>query len=69
MDALPSHTIFVGVALAGSALLVPWALRPRSRLPYPPGPKGLPIIGNLLDMPKEKVAETNERRYREYGKR
>ena len=23
-------------------------------LPYPPGPKGYPIIGNLFDMPSEK---------------
>lgn len=26
--------------------------RPR-RLPLPPGPKGLPLVGNVLDMPKE----------------
>ncbi|KAF4601249.1 hypothetical protein EYR38_005901 [Pleurotus pulmonarius] len=26
--------------------------RPR-RLPLPPGPKGLPLVGNILDMPKE----------------
>lgn len=37
------------------------ALQRRKGLPYPPGPKGLPIIGNALDMPKsrewEKAAE------------
>lgn len=29
-------------------------LRPRPLVSLPPGPKGLPIIGNVLDMPSEK---------------
>lgn len=28
-----------------------WPSRPR-RVPLPPGPKGLPLIGNALDLPK-----------------
>jgi hypothetical protein len=28
-----------------------YMLRRRPALPFPPGPKGLPIIGNALDMP------------------
>lgn len=27
--------------------------RRKTRLPYPPGPKGYPVIGNVLDIPKD----------------
>jgi hypothetical protein len=33
----------------------------------PPGPKPLPLIGNLLDMPKEKVWETYHAWNERYG--
>lgn len=33
---------------AGAAIYLGWKKR---NLPYPPGPKGYPIIGNLLDIP------------------
>jgi hypothetical protein len=35
----------------------------RSSLPLPPGPKALPIVGNLFDMPQEKAWVT----YREWN--
>ncbi|KAI0028090.1 cytochrome P450 [Vararia minispora EC-137] len=36
-------------------------------LPYPPGPKGWPFIGNLLDMPRTKVWETFTSLRGQYG--
>ncbi|KAI0253746.1 cytochrome P450 [Lactifluus subvellereus] len=39
-----------------SFLAILWAVRDHRRrggLPYPPGPRPLPIIGNLLDIPRE----------------
>ena len=43
------------VASVGIALYIrrylDWRRRNPARLPYPPGPKGYPVIGNLLDVP------------------
>lgn len=38
--------------------------RRRSRLPFPPGPKGHPLIGNLRDMP----AQYQWLKYEEWGR-
>jgi len=38
------HLLCVG------ALAVVWIARNARRLPLPPGPRGLPIIGNVLDL-------------------
>ncbi|EMD36555.1 hypothetical protein CERSUDRAFT_95844 [Gelatoporia subvermispora B] len=47
---MPSLYTVLGVSvLAGAVLVV--LLRQRPHLRYPPGPKGWPIIGNVLDVP------------------
>jgi len=37
------------------------------RPPYPPGPKGYPIIGNLFDFPTNPMWEGFTRMAKEYG--
>jgi hypothetical protein len=39
----------------------------RTRLPLPPGPKGWPLIGNLLDMPVANFVETYTEWAQKYG--
>ncbi|KZO94968.1 cytochrome P450 [Calocera viscosa TUFC12733] len=45
----------LGAALCALVLvlLFGWRHLERGKLPLPPGPKGYPVIGNLLDLPKE----------------
>ena len=56
---LPLHMINKEALLAASlcaavslALIRKWQ-KNRSRPPYPPGPKGYPLIGNVLDVPQD----------------
>lgn len=46
-------TTLSAIALLG-LLARAFTKKSRSRFPFPPGPKPLPLIGNLLDIPHEK---------------
>ena len=39
----------------------------RDRLLLPPGPKGWPLIGNLLDIPRSNFVKTHAEWARKYG--
>lgn len=58
---------FVYFILAAFALrkLADVLLSKGKRAPYPPGPKPLPLIGNALDFPSEKFAQS----YAEWGQK
>jgi hypothetical protein len=54
------------VVLALALILLYWASK-QSRLPLPPGPKGWPLIGNLIDVPRAKFVESYTKWAQKYG--
>ena len=61
------HLALWYLALGVVALLVVRKARRRSTLPLPPGPPGLPILGNALDMPKSDMPEKLRQMSAKYG--
>ncbi|KAG8947342.1 hypothetical protein FRC04_010790 [Tulasnella sp. 424] len=70
LNSLVVDVCIIGAVLAlGSYLRHRVVMRSRNPqgLPYPPGPRQLPIIGNLLDMPRSHYPLTHTKWLREYG--
>lgn len=57
---------FIG-ALCALLAVSYWRSRRRFSLPLPPGPRKLPIIGNVLDIPSKNPAEVYHQWSQRYG--
>ena len=53
------------LAISGSILYLYLTSRPKS--PFPPGPKPLPLLGSVLDLPTSREYETYTRWGKEFG--
>ena len=59
--------VLIGAVVLTLALIPLYRTSKRDRLPLPPGPKGWPLIGNLLDIPRSNFVETYAEWARKYG--
>ena len=65
LDSLPPIRVVDGLAACGLIYVISRLLAKRPVAPLPPGPKRLPLLGNLLDMPTEQEWLT----FAEWGKK
>jgi cytochrome P450 len=61
---MTTSTVLLGVLISATLY---YLSRPKSRGPLPPGPKGLPLLGNMLQLPKSRPWVKMEEWTREYG--
>lgn len=66
---MPVSTVDYLVSFVGLAVLVVFLQKRRnpSGLPYPPGPKGLPLLGNIFDIPKQSPWKVYAQWAKQYG--
>lgn len=62
---LPS--ILLALSIIGIAVLIRWIQSKRRNMSLPPGPKGLPIVGNLFDLPTVQPWKTYLQWSEKYG--
>jgi hypothetical protein len=55
------------IAVGAAVFLVIYGFRKKRSLPLPPGPKGLPLIGNIFDFPKSHEWEIYAKWSKEFG--
>ena len=59
--------VLTAVVVLTLALIPLYRASKRERLSLPPGPKGWPLIGNLLDIPRSNFVKTYAEWARKYG--
>ena len=68
---IEEHTLYTALALFCTAVLVVVLFerfkKRNTRYRWPPGPRGLPLIGNALDMPREEPYKGFAEWGRQYG--
>lgn len=65
---MEGYSSYVIAALIIASTLI-WKTTRLSKLPYPPGPKGIPLLGNVYDIPPRREWVTYAKWSREYGER
>lgn len=64
-----SAAVFAGLAALVALFFFIHSLKPRSSTPYPPGPKPVPVLGNIRDLTSKELWLTAKKWAGEFGTR